>query len=521
MRKLGTNVLFMLVAILCITNTSFAQCALGSAYQFGSTLNPTTILTPVTLTGTWKQNIVSVNVVAGNRYSIGNCNSVNGTNPSPAGGTSITVRDAMTSSSTVIAFASGAGQQCATFIAPSTGTVYAYFYDDNCNNETISFTSGAVWEGCVPPMTLTASNVTPVSATLSWAPGNTTSPVGYEYAITTSPTPPGPIGAPTGVTATTNTSVIENGLAPSTTYYLHVRQDCGPPDGWSGFSTKMFITPAIPPCKAPTGIKITNLATTSATVNWNAADNSASYDYMIDQDRNDPASSTGLTNTIITSANITGLAPGEVYYIHLRNDCTGFLTTTNYSAWALDSFETPVPCVAPTLKVDYINSDQAVVYWDPVRSATEYEYAITKSAASPAIGTVIDKTSLLLNALNDGVTYYVHVRNNCNSLNILDTSPWSTISFKTFPLNVQDVNNMPFAITVYPNPVNDVLTLDIKGKLNTNTTALIVDITGKVLINTIINNRTTDIDVSALPAGNYILKYSDGSHDQVIKVTKQ
>ena len=520
MRKLFTSAL-LLMAVLWGYQNGFAQCAIGSAYVYGSTLSPTTILTPVTQTGTWKQNIIQVNVVNGNRYSIGNCASVNGTNPSPAAGTSVTVRDAMSSSSTVIAFVAGPGAQCATFIAPYTGIVYAYFYNDNCVNETISFTCGAVWEGCVPPMTLTASNITPIAATLSWAPGNTTSPVGYEYALTTSPIPPGPPSAPTGVTATTNTSFNATGLLPSTTYYLHVRQNCGPPDGWSGFSTKSFITPAIPPCKAPTGIKITNLTTSSATLNWNSADNAASYNYVIDQDRSNPAPVTGVTNTINTSANLTGLAAGEVYYIHLSTDCAGFLTTTPQSDWALDSFETPVPCVAPTLHVDYINTDQAVVYWEPVRSATEYEYAITKSSAAPVTGTIFNKTSILVNALNDGVTYYVHVRNNCNSLDILSTSPWTTTAFKTFPLGVQDVNNMPFAINAYPNPVSDILTVDIKGKLAASAHLTIVDVTGKMLINAAINDRSTNIDMSSLPSGNYILKYSDGNHDQVLKVTKQ
>ncbi|RYE20914.1 MAG: T9SS type A sorting domain-containing protein [Sphingobacteriales bacterium] len=517
MKKFATKAILLLIAFLCCKTTVFAQCAVGTAYQYGSTLSPTTILVPVTQTGTWKQNIISVNVVAGNRYSIGNCNTVNGTNPSPAGGTSITVRDAISSSATIIAWIAGPSQQCVTFIAPTTGTVYAYFYDDNCNNETISFTCGAIWEGCVPPSSITASNVTPIAATLTWGPGATTSPVGYEYAITTSSTPPTP---PTGLTATTSTTVNATGLLPTTTYYMHVRQDCGPPDGWSGFSTKSFTTPAIPPCKAPTNIKFSNLSTTAVDISWNTADNSASYDYMVDQTSGDPITVTGVTNTINTSANITGLTPGEKYFVHLRTDCTGFLTTSNQSDWALDSFETPVPCVSPKLKVDYINTDQAVVYWEPVRSATEYEYAITKSATPPAVGTVYNKTSLLISALNDGVTYYVHVRNHCNSLGILDTSPWASISFRTFPTGVQDINNLPFSINAYPNPMGNVLNVDIKGKISSSSKATIVDVTGKTLMIIAINDHQTSVDVSALPAGNYLLKYTDGTHNQSIKVTK-
>ena len=368
---------------------------------------------------------------------------------------------------------------------------------------TLEFVDGPPCPGPGPAF---ASSVLSSSATINWSAVPGTS--GYEYLVNQIPTNP-----TTTPISTASTSIPVGGLSPSTTYYIHVRSLCttGNKSPWEVGS---FTT--LPPCNKPSGFNVTNLLTTSVTIGWNPLASALSWDYIVDQSSSDPVGITGAVNVINPTDNLSGLTEGTKYYVHIRANCTG-----EQSDWSLDSFMTPIPCRAPQLKVDYVNTTEAVVYWDPVPSATKYEYAITKSAAVPAIGTDYNATSLLVSALNDGVTYYVHVRNTCNSVDIVSVSPWSTISFKTFPLGVIDVNNLPFAISAYPNPINDILTIDIKGKLGQSSKVTIIDVTGKVLINTIISNHTTEINMSALPAGNYILKYTDGNHDEIMKVTKK
>ncbi|NMH26523.1 fibronectin type III domain-containing protein, partial [Flavobacterium silvaticum] len=77
---------------------------------------------------------------------------------------------------------------------------------------------------CLPPTGLTASNVTATTADLSWTAPATAPGSGYEYAVTTSSTPPA------SGTATSATSYAASGLTGGTFYYLHVRSVCGAGD---------------------------------------------------------------------------------------------------------------------------------------------------------------------------------------------------------------------------------------------------------------------------------------------------
>src|SRR5690606_80119 len=93
---------------------------------------------------------------------------------------------------------------------------------------------------CGVPTSPVGTPTTATTANISWtapvpAPSN-----GYEYAVTTSATPP----ASGTFFAGTSTSV--SGLTPTTTYYLHVRSDCGS-NGYSTWATSSaFTTPCNP-----------------------------------------------------------------------------------------------------------------------------------------------------------------------------------------------------------------------------------------------------------------------------------
>jgi len=86
---------------------------------------------------------------------------------------------------------------------------------------------------CQQPLGLSATNVTVTGADVSW--GAVSGAAGYEYAVTTSSTPPA------SGTATTNTTESVTSLSGSTTYYLHVRTDCGS-GSYSAWSSLSFQT---------------------------------------------------------------------------------------------------------------------------------------------------------------------------------------------------------------------------------------------------------------------------------------
>ncbi len=88
--------------------------------------------------------------------------------------------------------------------------------------------------GCLAPAGLAATNVAATSATLSWSA--VTGAVGYEYTIDQNIASPIVAGTPTSTTTVNATN-----LTATTTYYLHVRTDCGS-GSFSPWSTLMFST---------------------------------------------------------------------------------------------------------------------------------------------------------------------------------------------------------------------------------------------------------------------------------------
>ncbi|HEY8898651.1 MAG TPA: T9SS type A sorting domain-containing protein [Niastella sp.] len=90
----------------------------------------------------------------------------------------------------------------------------------------------------------------------------------------------------------------------------------------------------------------------------------------------------------------------------------------------------PIGCLSPaSLRVPDISSTQANIVWNaPLGGSGVYEYAVSATSIPPASGTITTNTFAIVNGLNDGVTYYAHVRTNCTSLS---TSEWSTVSFVT------------------------------------------------------------------------------------------
>lgn len=365
------------------------------------------------------------------------------------------------------------------------------------------------WYGppCPPPTAPYASGILSSAATVGWAP--VTGSVGYEYVVNTNSADPTGSGTPTS-----STSVNLSGLNPSTTYYLHVRNKCSSTSAsvWVTFS---FTT--LPPCYPPVGFNVTNLTPNSATINWAVWPSALDYDYIVDQSNTTPTSTTAATNTTLTTANLSALLENTWYFVHIRSNCA----LGEKSGWSLDSFLTPIPCRAPVITIDHINTTEAVAYWAPVVTAVSYEYAITKSPTPPVLGTKYDFTSIHTSALDDGQDYYIHARSQCVCLGIQSTSPWGTASFKTFPTNVNNAGGAGFRIAAFPNPIKDVMTIQVSGTRDGEATITVTEVSGKVVRSVNVLGEKTNVDMGGLAAGMYMVKYTDQSHSEMIKINKQ
>ncbi|MBV6453925.1 MAG: hypothetical protein FNNCIFGK_01162 [Bacteroidia bacterium] len=323
---------------------------------------------------------------------------------------------------------------------------------------------------CLPPTSPTIAVTSTTSADLSWTAPSPAPAVGYEYAVTTSATPP-VSGTPI---AGTNTSV--SGLTPNTTYYLHVRSDCGS-GSYSSWKTSGSAYTGY--CQVNTTTNtygISNFTTTGGFSNINNSSGLTNYSdftalsvsqtaggaisfsmtsgsgtcgaaIWVDWNNNmvfDASEKMYNAGAYVSVATGTfsvpsGQAAGNyrmrivMNYLSTNPTACGDLGSANYGEAEDYTFTvTPPPtCIVPSA-LNAIPSLNAVsLSWSAPLSGNppvQYQYAVTTSSIPPVSGTNISGTSTVVGSLTPNTTYYAHVRTDCGSG---DYSAWATVSFMT------------------------------------------------------------------------------------------
>lgn len=374
---------------------------------------------------------------------------------------------------------------------------------------TIPFTSGGSTTTCAAP-TLSLGAGTSTTQIVNWAA--ITGATGYEWVVdmvATAPTGPG-----TGTTLTTFTAI---GLTAATTYYAHVRTNCGTTN--STWTTIPFTTgPSTAGCNPVTGLAASAITATTATVSWTAVSGSVGYQYVINNVVSAPTGSG--TNIAATTYNATALTPGTTYYAHVRDSCGA----TSLSVWNTIPFTTlSTTCNAVTsLVASAITSNTATITWVRPTGTIAAQYVIDNNPADPTVsGTTTTLSTRNLTGLSSSTTYYAHVRDTCGATAL---SAWVTIPITTLAsgVGVIDINaENGFGINAYPNPVSGALTVEIQGGLVNEGMIQIMDVTGKLLKVILATGTTVSIDMSGLSSGLYLVRYSDAAHSQTIKINKQ
>src|SRR5690554_1813577 len=168
----------------------------------------------------WNQNGVLND--AGEMYEIGSVNGSTGTDGKKAIGSITAPGNAMAGNTlmrVIKNYNSSFTNPCG---APTFGQI-----EDYTVNVTVP--------SCVPPSDLAATPTSVDAATISWT-ASQSSPIGYEYALTTSDTPPA------SGTVTTNTTIEDVAIQSAVENFLHVRSNCDG-DGYSSWTTYSFMAP--------------------------------------------------------------------------------------------------------------------------------------------------------------------------------------------------------------------------------------------------------------------------------------
>ncbi len=173
--------------------------------------------------------------------------------------------------------------------------------------------------------------------------------------------------------------------------------------------------------------------------------------------------------------------------------------------------------VVTGLAASAVTATTATISWTPVTGSVGYIYAVDNSSTPPASGTFTTTTSVPLTGLTGASLYYAHVRDTCAT----GTSAWVTVPFATTGFTgLKSTSLKNFSIAAFPNPVSDMLSLNIAGTDKTGQVQ-IMDLTGKVISTTATTAGTINISIPGLPAGTYLVHYTDAENCETLKINKQ
>lgn len=162
-----------------------------------------------------------------------------------------------------------------------------------------------------------------------------------------------------------------------------------------------------------------------------------------------------------------------------------------------------------------VTSSKALVTWNLVGNAIDYEYAVRTDNNIPVQGTITTQTSIQIMGLPADVTIYVCVRARCNA----GLSAWTCSNFKTLPGSTA-INTVSQSETgVYPNPVTDVLHFNFADKGAHHIT--IVNSIGTVVSTHILQSGETSLNLSNLQGGLYFVKTASENNTQIFKIDKR
>ncbi|TAE34835.1 MAG: T9SS C-terminal target domain-containing protein [Cytophagales bacterium] len=356
---------------------------------------------------------------------------------------------------------------------------------------------------CPQPINLTATNITMTSATLNWthAPGIDNS---YQFAYLAFRV------------AGSNSSWIQRGsiqggvysltgLQAGTTYEWCVNQIC--PYFYSAPAIGTFTTAAAP-CGTASLWLPASLTTTSATLRWIAVPNAISYAVEY---KTNSATAWITATTSGTSLPITNLTPATGYQWRVLATCP-----TNVGVYSgIATFTTaavpppPNTCATPTnVTVSNLTHNRATVSWNPVPTATSYQYWYKLATGTTWIGvTANGGTSHNKNNYAKNTTYQYRVRAFCPS----GTSAYSpegtftTLNTGSSRLaTTESPEDAANELTLYPNPTDGEFWAKIPAHL-TGKSYQVLTSTGASVASGAVEGADVRVNVRAQAAGLYIM----------------
>lgn len=342
--------------------------------------------------------------------------------------------------------------------------------------------STLIIEYSIPPTTpsnLQATNITSTGCTLSWSAPSSGTPDGYKVYL-----------GSTLIQTTTNTSV--NCVLPSgTACNLSVKAY-----NVAGESLPVSLTILTRPA-APTTLTLSETTYTSFNATWAASTGANGYYVYLTS----PNYTAGIKKykTTSTALSFSNLSPGTNYSVSVSAyNATGESTTK-----ITKSFLTRP--AAPTNITAIIHSSSWVTLsWSPSYGASLYNVTWGSSVSTS------ETTSMDIYDYNADQKIYTLWASNISGGSpyvILDLSQKTPRNSELDVTNAQTDKLFLNNITLYPNPAQNTLNINLPSNLN-NIPVSIYSIEGKLVLTKRISSDKSYLEVENLPKGYYIVRIS-------------
>jgi hypothetical protein len=341
---------------------------------------------------------------------------------------------------------------------------------------------------CLPITGLTVNSTTSSTASISWLAPSPAPATGYDYYYSTTNTAPIATTTPSGSVGTGITMASLSGLTPATVYYVWVRSVCSITDLSPWSSSVTFTTacvsatapysqnfetatvPAIPLCSTTENAGTGNNWTTAANPGFGFTSKVLRYQY----------NGSSAANAWYYTQPIT-LTAGTSYDISYKygNNSTTFIEK---------------------LKVAYGTLASAAAMTNALADYPNVTGAVATTATVSFTPTVSGDYYFGFNAYSIANQYYLYVD---------DIMVQATLATNAFDNN---------GFTYYPNPVKDVLNLAYTQEI---TNVAVFNLLGQQVITKVVNANQSQIDMSNLSKGTYMVKITADNQVKTIKVIKE
>ncbi|MCJ8163553.1 M4 family metallopeptidase [Pontibacter sp. E15-1] len=383
-------------------------------------------------------------------------------------------KTAVTGSIAVSSAASGTTRMRVSMKYNAAQTACETFGYGEVEDYTVSFTAPAA---CGVPASLAASNVTATTATLSWA--SVTGATGYSVRLRA-------VGTTAWTTSTvTGTSSNVSGLTASKQYEFQVSSTC--PGGSSAYAASKSFT------------------TAASTLSYCASKGSnASYEWIdlvqFGGFTNSSGSDGGYKDNTALTANVARGSSNTIYF------SAAFASTAYTEYWKvwLDFNQDG----------DFDDAGEQVVSGSSTSSGTlSATFTIPTTAT---LGKTRMRVSMKYNAAQTACETFGYGEVEDYSVNITNT--FAAVS-SAQPLQAVALGNEAAQeVAVYPNPASDYLQLTIPSG---HATVKVMSMTGAALLQSKVEGGNGRLDISALPAGIYLLEIHDGQKQMQQRFVKQ